>query len=167
MVELYYLTKEFDKTRLVVSNDGWEHCLTDIVTLHNYMQDPDAFKAYLIENILDIVKSNKNIDTMNEFVPWADGFGYRDQPIMVDEFCGIGFNITGTNDGWGYGDQVKKNEAFLERYSRLIKAVESSKDIAGWCMTQITDVYQEINGLFTMDRKPKIPIEDIFKANNQ
>ena len=167
LVELYHLTKEFDKTRLVFSNDGWEHCVTDIVTLHNYMQDPDAFKAYLIDNVMDIVINNKNIDTMNNFIPWADGFGYKGQPIMIDEFCGIGFNVTDTNDGWGYGDQVKKTEAFLDRYSRLIKAVESSKEIAGWCMTQITDVYQEINGLFTMDRKPKLPINDIYKANNQ
>ena len=167
LVELYQLTKSFDKTRLVVSNDGWEHCVTDIVTLHNYMQDPAAFKAFLIDNIIDIVNNNKNIDTMNEFIPWADNFAYQGQPIMIDEFCGIGFNITDTNDGWGYGDQVKKTEAFLDRYSKLIKAVESSKDIAGWCMTQITDVYQEINGLFTMDRKPKVPIKDIYKANNQ
>ena len=167
VVELYQLTKRFDKTRLVVSNDGWEHCVTDIVTLHNYMQDPEAFKAFLIDNVMDIVENNKNIDKMNEFIPWADNYGYKGQPIMIDEFCGIGFNVTDTNDGWGYGSQVKETEAFLDRYSKLIKAVESSKDIAGWCMTQITDVYQEINGLFTMDRKPKAPIKDIYKANNQ
>ena len=167
LVELYQISKEFDKTRLVVSNDGWEHCITDLVTLHNYIQDPDKFKSYLIDNIMDIVVNNKNIDTMNNFIPWADGFKYEGQPILIDEFCGIGFNVNETNAGWGYGDQVKQADSFLDRYTRLIAAVESSSHIAGWCMTQITDVYQEINGLFTMDRKPKLAIEKFYKANNQ
>ena len=35
---------------------------------------------------------------------------------------------------------------------------------AGFCYTQFTDTYQEANGLLTMDRVPKIPIDAIFRA---
>ena len=165
LVELYFITKEFDKTRLVVSNDGWEHCVTDIVTLHNYIQDPAEFKKYFVDDVLNILKENKVIDIHSTFVPFADGYKYEGQPIMVDEFCGIGFNIDRVNDGWGYGDQVKDIEEFLNRYRGLVEAATNCPHFAGWCMTQITDVYQEINGLYTIDRKAKFPVDKICAIN--
>ena len=30
---LYYLTKSIDNTRPVISNDGWEHTISDIITV--------------------------------------------------------------------------------------------------------------------------------------
>lgn len=36
---LYYLTKAIDNTRPVISNDGWEHTISDIITIHDYKQD--------------------------------------------------------------------------------------------------------------------------------
>ena len=36
---LCYLTKSIDHMRPVISNDGWEHAKSDILTLHNYEQD--------------------------------------------------------------------------------------------------------------------------------
>jgi hypothetical protein len=36
--------------------------------------------------------------------------------------------------------------------------------LAGFCYTQFTDTYQEANGLLTMDRTPKFPIEQIAIA---
>ncbi len=36
---LYYLTKSIDTMRPVISNDGWEHAVSDILTLHDYEQD--------------------------------------------------------------------------------------------------------------------------------
>jgi len=33
---MYYLTKSIDTTRPVVSNDGWEHMKTDLLTIHDY-----------------------------------------------------------------------------------------------------------------------------------
>ncbi|MFM9282402.1 hypothetical protein [Paenibacillus jiagnxiensis] len=35
--------------------------------------------------------------------------------------------------------------------------------IEGFCYTQLTDVEQEINGLLTYDRVPKVPLADIRK----
>ena len=36
---LYYLTKSVDDTRPVISNDGWEHTVSDIITMHDYKQN--------------------------------------------------------------------------------------------------------------------------------
>ena len=33
------------------------------------------------------------------------------------------------------------------------------KELAGWCYTQLTDVEQEQNGLYTYDRRAKFPVE--------
>ena len=43
---LYYLTKAYDSIRPVISNDGWEHTTSDIITLHNYDQNPEKFGAF-------------------------------------------------------------------------------------------------------------------------
>ena len=36
---LFHLTKALDTTRLVIGNDGWEHVVTDITTVHDYTPD--------------------------------------------------------------------------------------------------------------------------------
>ena len=33
---MYYLTKSLDQTRLVISNDGWNHTVSDLLTIHDY-----------------------------------------------------------------------------------------------------------------------------------
>ena len=35
---------------------------------------------------------------------------------------------------------------------------------SGFCYTQFADCFQEVNGLLSMDRTPKIPLEEIRKA---
>jgi hypothetical protein len=37
----------------------------------------------------------------------------------------------------------------------------------GYCYTQLTDVFQEVNGLLDMDRNPKANIDEIRRINNQ
>lgn len=37
----------------------------------------------------------------------------------------------------------------------------------GFCYTQLYDIEQEVNGLYTYDRKPKFPPETIQKINRQ
>lgn len=84
------------------------------------------------------------------------------QPIMVSEFGGIAFQ---SDKGWGYSGQVASEEAFLERFRGIHEAIKATDYIVGYCYTQITDVQQEVNGLLTEDRKPKIPIEKIREIN--
>ena len=46
-------------------------------------------------------------------------------------------------------------------------AIKNSKVLLGYCYTQICDVEQEINGLLTYDRVPKVDVEIIKKINDQ
>lgn len=56
-------------------------------------------------------------------------------------------------------------EAFTERFKGITQAIKSVDYICGYCYTQVTDVQQEINGLLTEDRKPKIPLDEIRAIN--
>lgn len=154
---LYHLTKAYDSMRPVISNDGWEHTTSDIVTFHNYCQDPEKLQDFL-SDFDGILAGKGSVEYSNLRVPFVEGHGYAGQPILMDEFAGIGFRIH--DDGWGYGGTVSSREQFAARLAALVKVVASKKEFAGFCVTQLTDVYMEINGLLDFDRNPK---EDLSK----
>ena len=81
-------------------------------------------------------------------------------PFFISEYGGIGWNVEG---GWGYGNAPKTEEEFLQRLEGLTDALLENKNIFGLCYTQLTDVEQEQNGLYTYDRRPKFPPEQIHK----
>ena len=163
---LYHLTKSYDPMRPVISNDGWEHTESDIITLHNYEQCPEIFGEFYRD--LDKTLSGENIsDYVQWRLPFAEGHGYRGQPVMITEFAGIGFDTEQTDGGWGYGSQVRTKEQFAERLSALVRAVRENTRICGFCVTQITDVEAEINGLCNADRTPKADMDVLAKAIRQ
>jgi hypothetical protein len=59
-----------------------------------------------------------------------------------------------------YGS-FETTEELLEKYRDLMSGISSLKFLAGFCYTQLTDVEQEINGLLTYDRQPKVAAESI------
>ncbi|KGE19055.1 glycoside hydrolase family 2 protein [Paenibacillus wynnii] len=156
---IYHLTKAMDPYRPVVTNDGWEHTISDILTLHDYVESGEEFlKRYQDKDAI----VNNRIAFNNSKYAFAEGYSYTGQPIIVSEFGGIAFQ---TESGWGYGDQVKSEDAFIERFRSITQAIKATPYIAGYCYTQVTDVQQEVNGLLTEDRKPKVPIEVIREIN--
>lgn len=44
---IYHLTKSFDKYRPVIVNDGWEHTVSDIITLHDYEEATVIHKSLM------------------------------------------------------------------------------------------------------------------------
>ena len=80
---------------------------------------------------------------------------------MVTEFGGIAYEQN--EKGWGYSSASTK-EDFIERLKAVFIPLQSSKNISGFCYTQLTDVEQEMNGLLTYDRSEKIPIDVIRKV---
>jgi hypothetical protein len=42
--------------------------------------------------------------------------------------------------------------------------VHGSSALAGACWTQLTDTYQEVNGLLTMEREPKVDLDALRRA---
>ena len=96
-------------------------------------------------------------------VVWRNGFSYQNQPILLTEFGGIGFDVSG-QPGWGY-TSAENEEDFLREYRRVMEAVFASKSLWGYCYTQLSDVEQEINGLLTYEREPKCDLNELAKIN--
>ena len=154
LLALYHLTRSLDSTRPVVSNDGWEHALTDLCTIHDYRDATTLKEIYKTsESAVAAEPANRPI-----YVP---GHAYRGEPILATEFGGIAFSGAEVGgDGWGYST-VTGVEEFLERYESMVQALLHSRPLQGFCYTQLTDVEQEVNGLLTYDRRPKADLSRI------
>ncbi len=158
---LYYLTKSIDPMRPVISNDGWMHAKSDILTLHHYEQDGKKLYA----NYCDLEKLTRGSIEGGQHLPFADGYVYEGQPIVMSEFGGTAY-VGQTDDVcWGYGNGVANDEEYITRLQGMVDAIRDMH-ISGYCYTQITDVEQEVNGLLRADRTPKVALEEIRKINS-
>lgn len=157
--ELYTLTRQLDPSRPCIDASGYTHVVTDIWEVHDYDQDPNTFRARYAP-----FGENPNDETIDkndrEHEP-----KYKGQPYMVSEYGGIWWN-PGQTDGkaWGYGGRPANEQEFIDRYFGLAAALLDNPHVAGLCYTQLTDVEQEVNGLYTYDRKPKFPPEVLRPA---
>lgn len=149
---LYTITKAIDPTRICIDTSGSYHPATDIFDCHNYEQNPEAFKKvfeplFTNEFVLNIL--GKEQQRFN-----------GDKPFFVSEYGGIRWSDD--QSGWGYGNAPKTPEEFMERFKGLTDVLLDNPKIMGLCYTQLTDVEQEQNGLYTYSRIPKFDV-NIFK----
>ena len=159
---IYHLTKSLDPYRPVIVNDGWEHTVSDILTLHDYEEVGETlYKRYTEckEQILTTEVYHSSVRSA-----FANGFRYQGQPILISEYGGIAFNNDG---GWGYGNKVSTKEEFLRRFEDITTAVKRIPYCCGFCYTQVSDVQQEINGLLDADHNYKLPPEAIREINER
>lgn len=159
ITSLYYLTKSIDSTRLVISNDGWEHTVSDLCTIHDYDSSKESLKKRYAtaESAISAAPGHRFIHASN--------FCYRGEPILITEFGGIAFKKSEW-EGWGYSGAESEKD-FLQRYAAVVEGILESSVIQGFCYTQLTDVEQEINGLLTYDREAKVDLELIRKINQR
>ncbi len=152
---LYHLTRSLDETRPVIYNDGWEMMRTDIVAIHDYEWREEVLteRYESVEKATNAMPANRRI--------FVGGSQYEGQPILVTEFGGIAYKKSDW-EGWGYSG-AETDEDFLEKLGAVIRPLILSGVVQGFCYTQLTDVEQEINGLVTYDRVPKVPLEEIRK----
>ena len=157
---LYHLTKTLDPTRPVVGNDGWESVATDILGIHDYDDRPERIAARYAT--LELLPKILKHERPGGRALVLDGRELAEMPVVLSEFGGIA--IEDKDDGtWGYSVSPSARE-LAHRYHRLLGAVRSLELLSGFCYTQLTDTYQEANGLLHADRTPKFPIEDIATA---
>lgn len=154
---MYHKTKAVDATRPVITNDGWEHTISDIITIHEYLQDGQVVheKYDTVEKCCTAIYSDYKKTT------FAQGYGYRGQPILFSEFGGTAFDRDAVGGSWGYGQAVTDDADFLNRFESLIGAIDQLPFSCGYCYTQLTDVQQEVNGLEDVDHNPKFDIATI------
>ena len=156
---LYHLTKCLDPSRPVIGNDGWESIATDIIGIHDYDNQPERIgRRYGISDIEAQLFKRERPGGRMLFVGEEKAWKH---PIVLTEFGGIAL---GKEQGiWGYS-RTDTSEELVRRYSTLLQTIRSLPALAGFCYTQLTDTYQEANGLLYADRTPKAPFEEIAKA---
>lgn len=89
---MYWQTKSIDQTRPVLSNDGWEHTISDICGIHNYRSAEEMEKAYeTVESAITTTPANRAI--------YCQGFSYRGEPILITEYGGIAYKKMKQKDG--------------------------------------------------------------------
>ncbi|HET7558445.1 MAG TPA: glycoside hydrolase family 2 TIM barrel-domain containing protein [Limnochordia bacterium] len=156
---LYHLTKALDPTRLVISNDGWQQGTTDLITIHEYTQDPAELTARY-----QAFAGDMHAAAFSHKRPiLLPATAYNGQPILVTEFGGCKVATQG-EAGWGYGKAAADFGEMVERIASLVKAICAQEGVSGYCYTQLTDVEQEVNGLLYPDHKPKVPPDLLRKA---
>ena len=126
----------------------------DVYDVHDYEQDAELFK----EHYGDFTKKEP-------FEIFPKRQKYCNEPFFVSEYGGILWNVDGVDDGWGYGDGPKSEEEFLARYQALTDTLLDNPQIFAFCYTQLYDVEQEKNGLYTYEREPKFSMQRIREVN--
>lgn len=159
LANVYRVTKAMDSTRPVIDTSGNYHVVTDVFDIHDYDQNPETFKARL-----DHMQASGE-----PYITFADrqADAWKGQPYFVSEYGGIKWAPGYEDTGWGYGDGPQSEEEFLARYKGLTEAMLFNPSVCAFCYTQLTDVEQEVNGLYTYDRKPKFDPALIAAINSQ
>lgn len=148
LIELVYrTTKAADPTRPCIDTSGWVHVVTDdVYDVHDYEQFPDKFASHFAN-----LKNGECVEVKSKRQSYKAGL-----PLFVSEYGGIGCGWLAGEHSWGYGNLPKNEEEFLLRLKGTNDALLDNPLICAMCYTQLTDVEQEQNGLYTYDRKPKI-----------
>ena len=153
---LVSLTRTLDPSRPVISNDGWEHVDSDILSVHDYESSGAILAARYADDdakrrlLADLGPAGRRL-----LLP---GQEIGERPVMVTEFGGISFATHyADSDAWGYSSAQTPAD-FLDRLDAVVGALDTSSFLAGFCYTQLTDTLQETNGLLDDNRVPKAPM---------
>ena len=154
------MARSLDGTRLVSGNDGWEQAASDLVTVHDYTAWPEQLSPdyQSEETILQGAPGGGRIIS-------AEGYDHAGKPKLLTEYGGIAMQKDAGGENRGYNGAVRDEESFLRRFEAITQAFKHMPGFRGYCYTQLTDVFQEVNGLLDMDRNPKASIEKIREIN--
>ncbi len=151
---MFHATKAADATRPVLDASGYGHRVAeaDVYDCHDYDQDPASLRERHAGTADGEVYVNKG-----DVSTWS--IAYNGQPYFVSEMGGIKWSpkqgAENTAESWGYGDAPRSEQEFLERFEGLISALLETPGMFGYCYTQLTDVFQEQNGVYGFDRSVK------------
>ncbi len=158
---LFLATKLADRTRPVIDASGYSHRVAeaDVYDSHDYEQ-----------NVEVVQRHHAGLSSGDVFVNRQDGheisIPYGGQPYLVSEFGGAWWSTDETSDqaSWGYGERPRSVEEFFARFRELCGTLLDNPALAGYCYTQLTDVYQEHNGIVDFNRAPKLELERLRKV---
>ena len=135
------MTKAIDPSRPFNDLTSF-HCVTDIWSIMNYESDVTRFAL--------------------KMKPDKDKAEYANQPLFIGEFGGFVWETSESNKGtWGHGGLFTNEDDLYERLEKLVDAIQTSGNVTGFCYTQLTDIEQEKNGVYTYNREPKLDAKRI------
>ncbi|MCR5207118.1 MAG: beta-galactosidase [Eubacterium sp.] len=156
LATVYDFTKSLDITRPCIDTSGNFHVKTDIFDLHDYRYKTDEFK----KSYDRFISGGELYQHVLNDNPGRQVYG--GQPVFMSEYGGIKWETDKQHKAWGYGNDVTTGEEFFERYRGLTEALLGNEKFFGFCYTQLYDIEQEQNGLYSYERKEKFP-KDIYE----
>lgn len=166
---VYDFTKTLDSTRPCVDVSGGFHGRrTDLFDFHSYDNEPNVKKS-----LDELVKYNiLDSSSLYPDKKYGENIAYAGQPINLSEYGGASFVKKDLSYDekvdWGYVT-VSQEDDFIKRFNSLTLMILDCLPLSGFCYTQLYDVEQEKNGLYTYDRKPKFSkngYQSMFAAIN-
>ncbi|WP_448073205.1 glycoside hydrolase family 2 protein [Georgenia yuyongxinii] len=147
------LTRALDPTRPVISNDGWEHTSSDLLTVHDYAESGATLRERFAD-AASVAESLRSIGPAGRRM-WVGGPAPTPGtiPVLLSEFGGVSYAPGAPSGSWGYSE-ARSAEDLEARLTELLDAVRSSTALRGYCYTQITDTGLETNGLCDEQRRP-------------
>ena len=164
------ITRRLDSTRPIIDNDGWEHTdITDICAIHDYTPTAERLRERYKEALSGGLLPSKGWVGKPLF---TRGSRYRGQPVVLSEVGGflmIPPDVPPEKRDllYKYYGTFTTTEDLLAKYRNLMEGIAALPFLAGFCYTQLTDIEQEINGLLTYDRQPKIAPEQIAEIHRE
>lgn len=145
-------TRKADPTRPVIETSGWTHTLKDpqILDAHDYNQNPESFRNHWTSGSLSGLPKRYGGQQLGRL------------PFFVSEYGGTAWSAD--EIGWGYGQAPQDIEEFYQRLDGLTRVLLDNRYMFGFCYTQLYDLEQEQNGIYTYDRKPKFDISRIRQS---
>jgi beta-galactosidase/beta-glucuronidase len=160
------LTKSLDASRPVIGNDGWEYSAGDLWTLHVYNPAEDlSTQLTRLKNDPGSAVAGEGTDGRTRIGALVDT-SVKGLPILLTECGGIGFGHYSDED-FSYGELPRTTEQLEANIRSVIAEIQEVSFLQGFFWTQLTDIQQEINGLLSFDRTPKLPLailHEIFSA---
>ncbi|MFC0675938.1 glycoside hydrolase family 2 protein [Brachybacterium hainanense] len=179
---MYDATKLADPSRPVLDASGYSHRVrgADVYDSHSYEQDPEAFRREQ-SGLAEGRPFANSREIGDGELPRADGsfsLPYAGQPYFVSEYGGIWWNEeearraaqeAGNNAAasWGYGQRIGSEEELYERFEGLTRVLLEDPDMFGYCYTQLTDVFQEKNGVVDFARGRKLDLARLRAVQEQ
>lgn len=153
---VYRVTKAADPSRPCIDTSGNYHVETDIYDVHDYTAEAEVLHEHY-----DALPTENRLEEWGTMASRQRYDGKK--PVFVSECGGIGWISDANDQAWGYGNNPTTQEEFVERFRTMADIMMQNPRIIGLCYTQLTNVEQEQNGLYTYEREPKFA-PAIFRA---
>ncbi|MFC6769505.1 glycoside hydrolase family 2 protein [Natrinema soli] len=193
---LYESAREWDPTRLVCDNSGWAHVATDVNDYHRYFVSPDRAAAWAddLESMTSSPADNYgatetdpadaprivsefgtwgmcDLPAIEEYYggepPWFD-YEFFDDPIKRPAGAYDRFEESALSNA--FDDWSAMAEAWQRREFRsiedVIERMRAREDVAGYVLTELSDIEWEFNGVLDYRREEKTFHDEVARINS-